>query len=163
MPRITSRYEQTRAGGKEVAAFIAEPLPPHDPALALDEVALLPWRAEAALGRLNRTSAIVPSVGWFLYSFVRMAVTTPQVEGTRATRMDLFAFEATGKAASSETGDVREVCSYHAIAYARGQLNSPKGPPLSVRLHCETHRRLMKGVHGLSVPAREHTGTLASP
>jgi len=28
MPRITGRYERTRVGGEEVAAFIPEPLPP---------------------------------------------------------------------------------------------------------------------------------------
>ncbi|MBN1609944.1 MAG: Fic family protein, partial [Polyangiaceae bacterium] len=72
MPRITGRYERTRVGGEEVAAFIPGPLPPHDPALTLDgEVASLLLRAESALGRLDLASAMVPSVGWFLYSFVR--------------------------------------------------------------------------------------------
>lgn len=151
MPRITGRYERTRVGGEEVAAFIPEPLPPHDPPLTLDgEVASLLLRAEAALGRLNLASAMVPSVGWFLYSFVRKeAVISSQIEGTQATLMDLFAYEAAGKAESSETDDVREVCNYlDAIAYARKQVKSPKGLPISVRLLCETHRRLMKGVRG---------------
>jgi Fic family protein len=151
MPRITGRYERTRVGGEEVAAFIPEPLPPHDPPLTPDgEVASLLLRAEAALGRLDLASAMVPSVGWFLYSFVRKeAVISSQIEGTQATLMDLFAFEAAGKAESSETDDVQEVCNYlDAIAYARKQLRSPKGLPLSVRLLNETHRRLMKGVRG---------------
>jgi Fic family protein len=93
---------------------------------------------------------MVPSVGWFLYSFVRKeAVISSQLEGTQATLMDLFAFEATGKAESGETGDVQEVCNYlDAIAFARKQLRSQKGLPLSVRLLGETHRRLMKGVRG---------------
>ncbi|MCU0726885.1 MAG: Fic family protein [Planctomycetes bacterium] len=151
MPRITGRYERTRAGGEEVAAFIPEPLPPRDPPLALGgELAPLLSRAEAALGRLDLASAMVPSVGWLLYSFVRKeAVVSSQIEGTQATLMDLFAFEAAGKADSMETRDVREVCNYlDAVAYARRQLESPKGLPLSARLLGETHRRLMRGVRG---------------
>ena len=151
MARITGRYERTRVGGEEVAAFIPEPLPPREPPLALaEELADLLRRAEAALGRLDLASAMVPSVGWFLYSFVRKeAVVSSQIEGTQATLMDLFAFEAAGKVESSETADVREVCNYlDAIAYARKQLRSPKGLPLSIRLLDETHRRLMKGVRG---------------
>jgi len=151
MPRITGRYERTRVGGEEVAAFIPEPLPPHDPPLALDgEVASLLQGAEASLGRLDLASAMVPSVGWFLYSFVRKeAVISSQIEGTQATLMDLFAFEAAGKTEPSETEDVQEVCNYlDAVTYARKQLRSLKGLPLSVRLLCETHRRLMKGVRG---------------
>jgi Fic family protein len=151
MARITGRYERTRVGGEEVAAFIPEPLPPREPPLALgEELADLLRRAEAALGRLDLASAMVPSVGWFLYSFVRKeAVVSSQIEGTQATLMDLFAFEAAGKVESSETADVREVCNYlDAIAYARKQLRSRKGLPLSIRLLNETHRRLMKGVRG---------------
>ncbi len=128
-----------------------EPLPPHDPALTLDgEVASLLLRAEAALDRLDLASEMVPSVGWFLYSFVRKeAVISSHIEGTQATLMDLFAYEAAGKAESSETDDVQEVCNYlDAIACARKQVKSPKGLPISVRHLCETHRRLMKGVRG---------------
>jgi Fic family protein len=93
---------------------------------------------------------MVPSVGWFLYSFVRKeAVISSQIEGTQATLIDLFAFEAAGKAGSAGTEDVQEICNYlDAIAYARKQLGSAKGLPLSVRLLNETHRRLMKGVRG---------------
>ncbi|GMV13841.1 MAG: toxin Fic [Polyangiaceae bacterium] len=151
MPRITGRYERTRVGGEEVAAFIPEPLPPHDPALSLDgEVASLLVRADAALGRLDLASAMVPSVGWLLYSFVRKeAVISSQIEGTQATLMDLFAFEATGNAESSRTDDVQKVCNYlNAVAHAQKRLRSPVGLPLSVRLLCETHRQLMKGLRG---------------
>jgi Fic family protein len=41
------------------------------------------------------------------------------------------------------------VCNYlDALAYARKQLQSPKGLPLSARLLNETHRRLVRGVRG---------------
>lgn len=151
MPRNTGRYERSRAGEEEVAAFIPEPLPPHDPPLALGGgLADLLRRAEAALSRLELAGAMVPSVSWFLYSFVRKeAVISSQIEGTQTTLMDLLAFEAAGKVKSADTADIEEICNYlDAVSFARRQLQSPKGLPLSVRLLNETHRRLLKGVRG---------------
>jgi len=44
---------------------------------------------------------------------------------------------------------VREVCNYlDAIKYARGQIKSARGLPLSIRLLNEAHHRLMRGVRG---------------
>lgn len=151
MARNTGRYERSRGGGEEVRAFIPEPLPPRRPPLALDGgLADSIRRAEAALGRLEIAGAMVPSTNWFLYSFVRKeAVISSQIEGTQATLMDLLAFEAGGADESVETSDLKEVCNYlDAVTYARKQLASPKGLPLSVRLLNETHRRLMRGVRG---------------
>jgi Fic family protein len=151
MPRSTGRYERSRVGDEEVAAFIPEPLPPHDPPLDLDdELAALARHAEAALSRLELAGAMLPSVSWFLYSFVRKeAVISSQIEGTQATLMDLFAFEAVGQFESADKADLRQICNYlDALIFARKQLHRPKGLPLSVRLLNETHRRLMKGVRG---------------
>ena len=154
MPRTTGRYERTRIGdGEEVAAFIPETLPPHDPPLALTgDLAMLLQRAEAAIGRLDLAGAMVPSLGWFLYSFVRKeAVVSSQIEGTQATLMDLLAFEAGSRGASTEDSDVQDVCNYlDAVAFARSQMLSPTGLPLSARLLDETHRRLLQGVRDFS-------------
>jgi Fic family protein len=150
MPRTTGRYERRQVGGEEVAAFIPEPLPPHEPPLAFERLADRHRRAEAALGRLELAGAMVPSLNWFLYSFVRKeAVVSSQIEGTQATLMDLFTFEAAGRSESPETADLREVCNYlEAVSYARRQIASPKGLPLSVRLLNEIHGRLLKGARG---------------
>jgi Fic family protein len=44
---------------------------------------------------------------------------------------------------------VHEVCNYlDALNYARRELSRPKGLPLSTRLLCGAHQRLMKGVRG---------------
>jgi Fic family protein len=94
---------------------------------------------------------MVPSVDWFLYAFVRKeAVLTSQIEGTRATLVDLLTAEAEADdrelAASAQSEDLRDVSNYlDALAYARGQLAEPRGLPLSVRLLNEAHRRLMRG------------------
>jgi len=151
MARITGRYERTTVAGEAVDAFVPQPLPPREPPLALgEETRALLARAEAALGRLDLASAMVPSPAWFLYSFVRKeAVVSSQIEGTQATLMDLLAYEAASKADLAQTEELLAVCNVlEALAYARKQLRSPRGLPLSVRLLGETHRRLMKGVRG---------------
>src|SRR5207245_5875563 len=62
--------------------------------------------------------------------------------------IDLLEYEAeqpTGVAID----DVREVCScLDAIKYARRQVKSSRGLPISTRLLNEAHRRLMRGVRG---------------
>lgn len=151
MKRTTGKYERSNVGGEEVKAFIPESLPPRDPPIALEaELIKVLGRAEAALKQLELAGAMVPSLSWFIYSFVRKeAVITSQIEGTQATLMDLLSFEAGGKVETVETIDVVEVCNYlEAVTFARKQLSSPKGLPLSVRLLNEIHRRLMKGVRG---------------
>jgi Fic family protein len=137
-------------GGEEVAAFVPNPLPPRDPPLDVDSKrAALLARAEQALARLEVAGEMVPSLDWFIYAFVRKeAVVSSQIEGTQATLVDLFEYEAE-KDDRRPLDDVREVCNYlDALKYARGQLASPKGLPLSMRLLHETHCRLMRGVRG---------------
>lgn len=137
--------------GERVEAFVPLALPPARPALVLDgRVARLHDAALAALGRLDVAAAMVPSADWFLYGFVRKeAVLTSQIEGTQATLRDVLEFEATHKA--SRPDDIQEVCNYvEALTWARKQMASRTGLPVSTRLLCEAHRRLMKGGRGRS-------------
>ncbi|HBZ70763.1 MAG TPA: cell filamentation protein Fic [Deltaproteobacteria bacterium] len=148
MKRTTGHHERTTLEGETVEAFVPEPLPPAPP---VEVVGLLAERlrdAERALGRLEVAGAMIPSIDWFLYAFVRKeAVVSSQIEGTQATLVDLLRFE-TGETA--EPGpDVEEVCNYvDALLFAREQLAAKDGLPLSLRLLNETHRRLMRGVRG---------------
>ncbi len=153
MRREAGRYERTAVAGETVSAFIPDPLPPTSPPLSLDAGTRgLLQSAEQKLGRLGLSGGMVPSIEWFMYAFVRKeAVVSSQIEGTQATLVDLLAFEASaeGAASTAPTEDVQEVCNYiDALAYARRQLQSPKGLPLSMRLLNEAHRRLMKGGRG---------------
>jgi Fic family protein len=149
MPRQTGTYRTTTTTGEPVQAFVPHPLPPADPPLnvsaGIDQQCA---KALAALARLEVASNMVPSTDWFLYGFVRKeAVLTSQIEGTQATLRDVLAFEVTEQAERPE--DVEEVCNYvDALTYARRELAKPKGLPLSTRLLCEAHKRLMKGVRG---------------
>ncbi len=147
--RITGKYERVSVGGEDVAAFIPAPLPPAAPPLIINEnLAERLRHAEHALARLELAGEMIPSLDWFIYAFVRKeAVLSSQIEGTQATLVDLLTFEAEDQAAPN--ADVEEICNHlEALAYAREQLVSDQGLPLSMRLLCETHRWLMAGVRG---------------
>lgn len=148
--RTTGRNLERTVGGEKVAMFMPQALPPREPPLEMDaaRMALL-MRAERALARLEVAGEMVPSLDWFLYAFVRKeAVVSSQIEGTQATLVDLFEYEAE-QDDRQPLEDVGEVCNYlDALRYARKQLASPKGLPLSMRLLHEAHRRLMRGVRG---------------
>ena len=151
--RATGRYERSTVGGEEVAAFVPHALPPVDPPVVVAGALAERLRtAEQALVRLELAGEMVPSLDWFIYAFVRKeAVLSSQIEGTQATLVDLLTFEAQGGAEQNgaPNADVEEVCNYlDALAYARAQLATPKGLPLSMRLLSETHSRLMRGVRG---------------
>jgi Fic family protein len=149
MKRTTGHYRVTSIAGEQVRAFLPFPLPPARPPLQIDEACQSALtQADAAVGQLAVAGKMVPSAEWFIYGFVRKeAVISSQIEGTQATLRDMLAFEATKKA--DRPDDVAEVCNYlDAITYARRELAKPKGLPLSTRLLCEAHRRLMRGVRG---------------
>jgi len=149
--RVTGRYEQTAVAGETVRAFVPRPLPPSGPPLSLDAVAKDRLaRAHHGLERLEIATDLVPSIDWFVYAFVRKeAVVSSQIEGTQATLMDLFAFEAEGSPESATESDVIDVCNYlDAVTYARTQIRDQRGLPVSMRLLNEAHRLLMKGARG---------------
>lgn len=147
--RQTGTYRTTVAGGERVQAFVPYPLPPAKPPLVLQErLAELLSEASAALDRLVIAGTMVPSPDWFLYGFVRKeAVVSSQIEGTQATLQDVLEFEATNK--SDRPEDVEEVCNYvDALTWACAEIARPKGLPLSSRLLCMVHKRLMRGTRG---------------
>ena len=151
MPRRTGTYDRVTIGEEEVAAFFPRPLPPTEPSLDLGgEISSLIERAERAISRLELAGEMVPSVGWFIYAFVRKeAVISSQIEGTQCTLVDLLNFEADVTTEVAGNEDVQEVCNYlAAFAFARRQLASERGLPISMRLLNETHRFLMRGVRG---------------
>ncbi len=149
MTRATGVYISTAAGGENVRAFVPAPLPVAHPSIRIEgRLALLLPLAKHALTQLDLAAQMVPSLDWFVYGFVRKeAVLSSQIEGTQATLTDLLQFESSDD--KELTPDLQEVTNYiAALKYARSQLASAKGLPLSVRLLNETHKRLMRGVRG---------------
>ncbi|MCB9708799.1 MAG: Fic family protein [Myxococcales bacterium] len=151
MPRKTGEYQQTRFDSESVLAFIPYPLPPQEPALIVnDEMLALLHAAEKSLARLETATTMIPSPELFIYAFVRKeAVISSQVEGTQATLVDIFNYEADAWSPQRNLEDVQDVCNYlDALKYAFAQLDSAKGLPVSMRLLNETHKRLLKGTRG---------------
>jgi Fic family protein len=151
MARTVGTYEQTSTAGETVNAFVPAPLPPKNPPLDMNaELSGLLQCAEAGISRLRFAGSMVPSLDWLLYSFVRKeAVVSSQIEGTQSTLVDLLMYEAAGKEDAVEDSDVVQVCNYvDAVHYARKQMHSKNGLPLSIRLLNEAHRRLLKNVPG---------------
>lgn len=149
MGRKTGIYHSSTVGGEKVRAFIPFPLPPTEPPLIIKSgLAESHAAAISAISRLKIASAMVPSPEWFLYGFVRKeAVVSSQIEGTQSTLEDVIAYELGRQ--GGDVAELEEVCNYvDALNFARAELARPKGLPLSTRLMCEIHKRLMKGVRG---------------
>jgi Fic family protein len=149
MARATGTYRTTVVGNEKVRAFIPHPLPPKAPPLRVEgDLAGVYAEALAAIGQLAVAGTMVPSANWFLYGFVRKeAVISSQIEGTQATLMDVLTYEVTRK--TERPAEVEEVCNYvDALTFARAEIARPKGLPLSTRLLCEVHKRLMHGTRG---------------
>jgi Fic family protein len=149
MVRVTGSYRTAVVENEKVRAFIPHPLPPKAPPLRVEgDLDGVYAEALAAIGQLAVAGAMVPSANWFLYGFVRKeAVISSQIEGTQATLMDVVTYEATRKA--ERPAEVEEVCNYvDALTFARAEIAKPQGLPLSSRLLCEVHKRLMHGTRG---------------
>ena len=153
MKRHTGITRTTSVSGETVEAFIPFDLPPRDPPLALGPKITESLReASVGLDRLALAFDLVPSIDWFIYGFVRKeAVLSSQIEGTQATLTDLLDFEALEDQDPEPDPDVEEVCNYlDALEYARAQLGSADGLPISMRLLNGCHHRLMDGTRGSS-------------
>ncbi len=127
-------------------AFVPKPLPPNPPIQLDSEMVQLLSQADMALGRLDGTSAILPNVDLFVAMYVsKEAVLSSQIEGTQASLIDVLAFEADA-AFSENPQDIEEVINYtNALNYGLERLSTL---PLSLRLICEIHRLLLRGVRG---------------
>jgi Fic family protein len=101
--------------------------------------------ADRALSELAGATRNLPNPHLFINSFLRReAVLSSRIEGTQASLSDLFFFEAADE--KQKESDVQEVINYvKALNYGIERLNDL---PLSVRLLCEIHEKLMSGVRG---------------
>jgi Fic family protein len=126
--------------------FVPDPLPPeltYGPRLfrALSE-------ADRALGELAGLGRTLPNPYLLTRSFLRReAVLSSRIEGTRASLVDLYAFEAApplfGEPGEAVRDDVQEVRNYvRALEHGLGRLGEL---PISGRLLREMHAVLMEG------------------
>jgi len=134
------RYINQPTGYK---AFIPAPLPP-DPPIAWDgELQDLLSKADLALGRLDGIATILPNPDLFVAMYVRKeAVLSSQIEGTRASLIDILDYETTGELVK----DVDEIVNY--VRAMNKGLERLISLPLSLRLIREIHEELLKGMRG---------------
>ena len=128
----------------DAQAFVPNPLPP---AIAWSpELVHALSDADRLLGRLAGEGRRLPNPHILIRPFMRReAVLSSRIEGTQATLGELLAAEA-GAAVERSPDDLREVGNYVvALEYGVERL---KALPLSLRLVCELHKKLMHGVRG---------------
>lgn len=103
--------------------------------------------AERELSQLATLSSSYPFPRILIQPFVRReAVLSSRIEGTRASLVDLYNYEASQLSFLEEGSDVNEVFNYvRALDYGLARL---KELPVSLRLIRETHAKLMEGVRG---------------
>ena len=107
-------------------------------------IARLLGDAEAELGQLAATGRLLPNPDLLLRPYLlREALSSTRIEGTHASMAEVLGADAAG---GPPNADVEEVVNYAgAMGWGLEQLDHL---PLSSRLLCEMHRRLMAGVRG---------------
>jgi Fic family protein len=123
-------------------AYFPSPIP-RSVELPASSVRLL-GEAEAALGRLDGVGRLLPNPYLLTRPYLlREAIASTRIEGTRASMADVYEVAAAG---GTPNPDVEEVLGYvDAMRWGIDQLDKL---PLSTRLLCEMHLRLMAGVRG---------------
>jgi len=127
-------------------AFVPAGLPPDPPVQFDDEMLDLLSRADRALGRLDGSTEALPNPELFVMMYVRKeAVLSSQIEGTQASLADVLELEA--RVFEPQTpSDVAEVINY--VAAMNHGLDRLDTLPISLRMLCEIHEKLMHGTRG---------------
>ena len=143
--RIGKFVKSSSCGGEYFETYIPPNLPPKPP---LDIAQLYPLldKANLALGKLEGMTSFLPNPSLFLYMYVRKeAVLSSQIEGTQSSLSDLLLYE-NQEIPGVPIDDVTEVsCYVSAMDYGLKRLDTL---PLSLRLLCEIHEKLMKNARG---------------
>jgi Fic family protein len=142
---FNSRAGKTVPQGSGYLAFVPAVLPPNPPIVFDNEMIRLLSDADIALGRLSGIADVLPNPDLFVAMYVRKeAVLSSQIEGIQCTLDEVLEAEIDDGAV--RTKEVGEVVNYvDAMNYGVARLETL---PLSLRLICEIHARLMDGVRG---------------
>jgi len=141
---MSSRYGERVEQMGGYTAYIPKSLDAYD--ISLEPLVPELSAADRALARLDATTEFLPNPELFVRMYVRKeAVLSAQIEGTQASMLDVVDEEAGGEL-RDKRDDLREVKNYmDALEFGIEQLGNL---PISRRLICEIHERLLEGVRG---------------
>ena len=133
-------------GGETYQCYIPQPLPPSPP-IQPEKFYNLLDKANVSLGELNGIRTNLPNASLFLHIFTRKeAVLSSQIEGTQSSLSDFLLFENNGKNLKTNDDDI-EVANYiSAMNYGLKRIHNL---PLSRRLLCEIHEKLLSSGRGM--------------
>ncbi len=138
----SGRYETVTTTGEPILAFVPDPLPPQPPLELTGARQRQLEQALLACGRLDGVATLLPDPELFIYAYVRReAVLSSQIEGTQSSLSDLLLFEL-DEAPGAPLDDIAEVSNYVA-ALEHGLTQLREGLPVSRRLLCEVHGKLL--------------------
>jgi Fic family protein len=146
MQQLSSRSGHYIRQSTGYRAFVPVALPP-DPPLEIEEELLdLLSKADRALGKLDGSTKALPNPDRFVMMYIhKEAVLSSQIEGTQASLADVLELEAR-VLDPQKPSDVADVVNYiRALNFGMDRLTTL---PLSLRLICEIHARLMEGTRG---------------
>jgi Fic family protein len=128
--------------------FLPNPLPP---TTNFDSITItLATEAHTKLGQLSGIGELIPNPDLLIRPYIRReAAFSSKIEGTQATMMDIFEYEAEGKNDSQEVADrkqIREVLNY--IKSLNVCLKKVETESISISMIKEAHDILMKNVRG---------------
>ena len=132
-------------GGETYKCYIPKGLPPYPP-IQIEKFYNLLDKTNVSLGELNGIRTNLPNMFLFLRFFTRKeAVLSSQIEGTQSSLSDFLLFESTQESKKTNSDDI-EVANY--ISAMNYGLERIKKLPLSRRLLCEIHGKLLAGGRG---------------
>lgn len=132
--------------GETYQCYIPQPLPPNPP-IQPEKLYNLLDKANVSLGELNGIRTNLPNASLFLHIFIRKeAVLSSQIEGTQSSLSDFLLFENNRENLKINDDDI-EVANYiSAMDYGLKRIQEL---PLSRRLLCEIHKKLLSSGRGM--------------
>ena len=151
--RRVGQFIEKSVGEETYKCYVPKKLPP-DPPIQMERFYVPLERAGVSLGELNGITKTLPDSFLFLSLFTKKeAILSSQIEGTRCSLSDFLLFE-NSEEKRNPFDEQTEVANYmKAMNYGMAQIRKL---PLSRRLLCEIHRKLLSTGRG----AEKHPGEI---
>lgn len=138
----SGRFEKNHEGA---ITFVPEILPPD---ISYTSIASLSAEAHMRLGVLEGVGKLIPNPNMLIVPYITQeAVSSSRIEGTEASSLDVYKFEAEDKVDTNGPKRVLEVVNYsRALNSCLKMING--GEQLDLKMLKQAHKILLKGVRG---------------